>query len=420
MHTLTRIDGWELGTIIAKTADSSTGVPTVQTGTVRTGTYALQLLQNGVSPQALVYALTFTDTPAPGSGIPATTAFTAAAFRASVRFSVLPDSTRRILALRGVGPTDRTVVSLSSAGVLSLDGNVSSYTLAANTWYEITALYDGATGLVSLQVDDGTGRDLVFSNIAAASTGTVTQFAMGQTAALAVYTMFVDDIAIEGAASVASIDLPAAGAVYGLPLNSNGLLSTDVWIPFGAATRWECCTGPHDGDATYIAVSNAGIRRQSFVQTIPAQVVEPINAVQFQQVVRKSLGLTGHINKILIAATNTSVVGSFSELTNNNGDATNTYSITYRLKQLNPFTALEWLRTDLEAMVVGTYADPLDLGGFQRVSTVMAQVDVGCRQHRSQAAKYRPAVTSPCRRLRCGTSTASAWCLTPVACRKPT
>jgi len=375
-HVLTRIDGWELGTIIAKTADSSTGVPTVQTGTVRTGTYALQLVQNGVAPQALVYALTFTDSPAPGSGIPATTAFAAAAFRAWVRFSVLPDSTRRILAFRGVGPTDRTVVSLSSAGVLSMDGNLGP-TLAANTWYEITVLYDSATGLASLQLDSGTGRVLVFNNITAASAGTVTQLAMGQTAALAVYTMFVDDIAIEAAASVASIDFPAAGAVYGLPLQANGLLSTDVWTPFGAATRWECCTGPHDGDTTYIAVSNAGERRQSFVQTIPAQVLAPINAVQFQQVVRKSAGLTGHLNRILIAATNTSVVGSFMELTDNNGDGTPTYSITYRLLQLNPFTGDPWLVEDLVAMVVGTYADPLDLGGFQRVSTVMAQVDVG-------------------------------------------
>jgi hypothetical protein len=376
MHTITRIEGWETGTFITKTGeDTASGTPTVQTSTVRTGSYALRCLQNGVSAQAALLTLTFNA----GNGRPDPDAFAAVAIRVYVRFASLPDSTRQILSLRGVGPTNRTVLSLTATGLLSLDGTLGTTPLLLNTWYQIRVLYDSATGLVSLMLAaDGEVSTLEFASVTAASAGTVIQLFLGQAVAAATYDMFVDDIVIEAAASVASIDFPVSGRIYGLPLSGNGTIDPNVgtWGLVGAATRWEACTAPDDGDTTAIQVSGSGSRRQMFFQSLPGGVTEPINAAQFEHIVRQTSAQNWD-HSILIHSADTGNPLVLTELTTGSaGDLLTSYSHFRSMQQLSPFTAVPWTMIELLAMIVGVRCNPSGPVGIVRVTTVMTHIDV--------------------------------------------
>lgn len=371
-HTITRVEGGELGTFVSLNGDSLTGAVTLQTTTVHTGTYAFQIAKAGAAANFSMGFAFDSD-----GQVSTTQTFDVVAYRAWIRFSTLPDATRRILTIEGAAGADQTVLSLTSGGILSLDGNLGSTVIAINTWYEITGVYDAAgsgSHTVQLMIEGGERATEVTANPTAAGNVAV-NIVFGSSDVAGTYTMFVDDIVLEAGASTAVVTYPLKGGVYGLNTTANGALAS-VWSLTGAATRWEAVKVPHDGDTSYIAVSNAGDRWQSFTQTPASGVRDPINAVQFCNITRATT--TGnYVNRIAYMSINSSSSSDVSYLTDDTTiGGSSSFQLVGRVAQLNPVTSAEWTNDGLEAILLCAYADPA-AGVEVRISTISAQVDVG-------------------------------------------
>ncbi len=378
-HTITRIEGGELNALFNLNGDTVAGAVTLSTSVVHTGTYSILITKGGAA--AANFSLSFKFDADGQTKSTAEATDTVMSWRAWIRFSALPDAARQIITLRN-GAAVQSQLNLSNTGALTLDGNAGSTILAINTWYELVGLYDSAsTGSHSIKIrSEGGTRSQEFSNITPAASDPVNNILFGSTSVAGTYTMFVDDICLESGASTTVVDYPPEGGVYAIPLTANGAITSDdagapvTWGITGAATEWEACTAPHSA-GSFIAVSNAGARNQSFLQTPQAAVIN-VNCAQFNNIVSSSTG--GNYTCILkIGQTNATPVGSLTSLiTGSVGGATAT-QILGSLEQVSNFSTDPWTHTELETMVVVAHANPTGVGQVVSVYTLVTQVDVG-------------------------------------------
>lgn len=370
-HNIVRIEGWEhnfqTGTLMGGDQSSGAGVSTVTTHH-GSGSYALQMVYSAVATNFVDLGIGFAST-----GRSSTTARTTVGYRVWINITSLPAATAKIFSLIS-GATERSILQLSNAGHLILDGITGPSTLAINTWYEITGKYDSAaTGRVDVQIaTDSTSRTTEFSNVTPTANGTVTILRIGTNGSNQAWTCLYDDVCLE--ADATTLAYPPAGQVRAMTLTADGNIA-DSWSITGAATRWQACANPHDGDTSYISVSNVGVRRQTFVQALPSSIGQTINAVQFNNVMRQTPG-SGGACRIIIAATNTSNVADLTEIAT--GDtATTVFGLRAACRQTNPFTSGTWTRAALTAMVIGCYSNPNGAAEVHRQSTVVTTIDVG-------------------------------------------
>lgn len=369
-HAYTRIEGWEHGTQLNLNGDTTAGSVSVQTTVKRTGSYALQITNDGVTASNVQMAFNFES----GSGEPSTNdTFAAVAFRFYMRFSALPDATREIFKLWGssVGAL-RTVVSMTSGGVLVLDATNGTTALATNTWYKITGTYDSVANAVTLLIDDA----IEFNNVTAAGSGgagVVLKLSFGKTANAGTYTMFVDDVALEGSTAIANITYPPSGGIYACPLAGNGQVQ-DVFATTGAATEWEACTAPDDADTSYIAVTGGTNVARTFTLDVPNAIRGKIHAVQWSNFIRTTTVVaTTHR---IVSAPSDLAEGSLTQLTTTSGGTSTTgYRMYSHLQASNPFSSAAWNRSAIESMVVGLSVTPGG-GVTLRATTITIQVDV--------------------------------------------
>ena len=370
-HNIVRIEGWEYnfqtGTLMGGDQSSGAGVSTVTSPHHGSGTYALQIAYSAVATNFVDLGIGFAST-----GRSSTAARTTVGYRVWIYITSLPAASAKIFSLIS-GATERSILQLSSTGHLILDGITGPSTLAVATWYEITGKYNSAsTGRVDVQIaSDSLVRTVEFSNVTPTSNGTVTILRLGVNGSNQAWTCGYDDVCLE--ADATTLDYPPAGEVRAMALTADGAIA-DVWAITGAATRWEACNNPHDGDTSYIAVSNVGVRRQTFIQALPSSIDQTINAAQFNNVMRQTPG-SGGACRIVIAPNNTSTVGDLTEIATDT--ATTVFGLRAACRQTNPFTSATWTHSALEAMVIGCYSNPNGAAEAHRQSTVITTIDVG-------------------------------------------
>jgi hypothetical protein len=385
-HVYTRIEGWEHGTQLNLNGDTTAGAVSVQAGTKRSGSYALSIPQDGVTAANVSLAAVFEGT----SGHPSTTTTVAAvAFRFYIRFSALPDATRQIFAVRGAAGAVRTSVSMTSAGVLVLDATNGTTALTTGTWYKITGTYDSVSNKVFLLINDA----IEFNNVTAAGSGgagSVLTLLFGKTTNAGTYTMFVDDVAIEGDAAIANITYPPSAAIIGCPVRANGQVQ-DVFAISGsspAATRWESVNIPHDGAVTNIAVTGGTDVASTYTLAVPSTVRGRIHAVQWSNFIATDT-VVATTQRIVAAASDTAVEAGLTQLTTTSaGTSTTAYRMYSHLRMANPFSAAAWTAAAVNAMVIGVSTTPG--GGVTfRASTITVQVEVAEGQGSDVARAFR-------------------------------
>jgi hypothetical protein len=211
------------------------------------------------------------------------------------------------------------------------------------------------------------------------------------------YTLAVDDLAFEGAASVASIDYPLPGHVVAMDVNGDGSLD-GVWGTAACPTApsaWPCVSRPFDGGTTDIAISGSGAlcRWQSFSVENQASAgiddASVINAAQFCVIQSQPNAPASTAQLRLVAAPGNSscanpsvgvcptpaTCGTFIQLTTSAINPTTAQHFGASLQQVSPFTGLDWLPSTLAAVYIGVLGITNSASSIERVTTLWMQVD---------------------------------------------
>jgi hypothetical protein len=391
-HALTRLEGFEAGAFLNILGDATTGNVVISSASADkiSGDYGCVITNNGIAAANIVVAWSFEGDG--DSGNTAAALHNAASYRIGLIIKSYPSTNGlRVIELQGTGGAARSIFTMSTTGVLTLDGVAGTTALALNTPYEITGIFDSSgsgTHSVRLRPISAQARSQEFTNVAPsapATNGTILRIQLGKTGNAGSYTIAVDNLSFEGsgAGTVALIDYPLAGGIIAMDPDGNGTCG-DAWGITGAATRWEAVQRPHNGDTSYIAISNVGCRRQSFTLEDPVAAGIPsdatINGVQFCQMVRRNA--TGAVAvRIIAAASNIScgancIAPNLTELTSDDIPPTSAYTYEASCQQNSPFTALPWVHSALVSMVSGVRASNSGAAGVEfRASTIYVLVD---------------------------------------------
>jgi len=366
-HTLKRLEGFELGGILSLNGDVTTGAGiTVQSTIKRSGDYALQVLNDGVSAAHERLSISFDATTLYAS---TTALFAACSYRLYLYIVSYPSANGTIvwaLDTKTPGFTPRHVVSMSTTGVLTVDGTAGSTVLALATWYQIDCIYDSAsTGSVSLRIDG----EVEVTGATPTSNGTVGTLRFGKTANGASYTYVVDDVAIEAAAAVASIDYPPSGNIIAVDVTADGHYD-GTWAP--TPTAFTNVLRPQD-NLTTIAISSTGTRRQSFEveSAAVAGLSSIINGVQICGTSKRD-NANAAVCSLIAWAT-----GQATSMELGTGPASptgTTYNMMGYATLTNPFTLLPWVAADFDIFEIGAYGSP-SASGILRFSTIWMMVD---------------------------------------------
>ena len=375
-HALTRIEGFELNNFSHLLGDTNV-LGSIQGTIKRSGDYACRILNDGVSACRIAVCINF-DSGGTTNGSVAV----AMSYRFWVYLETYPSVAAIVWGLKGAGAAARSDFTMSTTGVLTLDGVAGTTALPLLTWCEVVGIYDSTgagTHSVQLDIDDGNGRQQEFTNVAPTNGDTILTLVLGKTGTSGSYSYVVDDIAIESAADIALIDYPAPGNIIGLDLDGDGGINGYTWVIAGSsppATRWEASNRPHDGNISHIGVSNIGKRKQTFTleDSAVAGLGSIINAVMFCQVCRSTGAAT---SRILAGSSNfsTTGVGAVTVMTAAAAlSAGSTFNFIGSMHQTNPFTLAAWSTDDLDGLVIGVQTAPGG-GSIYRLSTASVMVD---------------------------------------------
>lgn len=381
MHTLTRLEGFEMGTLISLLGDENIGLVTLSSAADDkiTGDYGCLITQDGATLTRIRLALAFEGNGVAGSGDGSTSTtllFGGVGIRLGIKFKAYPDTNGRvIMQLEGAGGAARSVFTMSTTGVVTLDGVAGSTAFALNTWYEWTLLYSSAaSGSCSMRqrAYGAAVRQQEFTNVTPAANGTLLRLSIGKNSAVGTYIMAVDDIAIEGAATVAGVDYPVAGRILALDPNGDGFYD-GVWGSDTNPNAWQSVQRPHDADGTRISISGAGgtQRLQTFTLTTPQArgIPDLINGVQFCQTVKKDNANNPAVHII----TRRGVTDI--DLTSTEQPSGTVYNFDAFMAGTCPFTSLPWTLLDFAGLETGAQGSTTSATTILRVSTVFLYVD---------------------------------------------
>lgn len=372
-HTITRIEGfeWGEGSNVDIMFDGTSGTShAVIAGAARTGDFGLRITAPagaGTGSVQLGYAWLAT------GAQDASTAFVAGIVRLYLRINTLPAASAELFALATAAAVDVVRVDLGAVGNLILDGVSGSSTLAVDQWYRIELKFDSATDATELLVN-GT------SEITGTNTGAATnRLKLGKATTAGGtgnYIVDLDDVEIEAAASVASIDYPGAGSVLRLDLDGDGFYDgagnavTD-WTATTDPSAYLSCVHPYNADTNLlISPSDLLAEKQLFtLESTGSAGVSNAAAVQFTLVTRRSTsGSAANMRLITRSGTNDQdLTTSF--------DPGNSYIISANLRVLSPHTAAAWTVAELDALQSGV--SYIASAGRGRCTLACVQVSVG-------------------------------------------
>jgi len=365
----TRLEGAELGTIISVNGDATAGAVSVQSVIKRSGDYAFRVTNNGVAVASIVLALQF-DT----DGKPATAAgflSVAASARIYVYVPAYPTVLSTFLTLENFAGTDRSVVRMTTAGLLVLDGITGTIPAVLNSWNRIDWLYNSAsTGSVGLRLN-GSQQ---FTGVTPTLNGTVGRVRLGKELAAGAYDFYFDDMRFEAAASVALLDYPPPGAVLPIDPDGDGGEDGQFAVVPPANQAWQSLQRPEDDltfTGTNIGISGPGtaIRRQT-VTLEPLPTTLP-SCVQICGTARKETSTTASVR--LIARSG----GTNFDLTVTDVPDATSYCYYGNLRAISPFTSAPWTLVELNALEIGFWGQPSASSlSILRCSTSYLLIDV--------------------------------------------
>ena len=281
-HTYTRIEGFEWGIqtpnfsfIQGTSGTSGWSLTTVS----HSGDYALRITPP-ISSSFILLGHKFN-----ADGTEDSTDYNAAVVRFYFYVNSLPVAgSERVYSMLGAG-AERSYITLSSAGVLSLEGTAGTTALAVGNWYRVEVFYEnGQSTILRL---NGT----VEATAAGASSGTVGQSLFGSLLPVTVsYDIFFDDFVAETAAAAASIDYPGPGQILALFPEAEGT-DTGGWT---ATTTIPDSTATDDGDTSLILSPAAGNSPQTVTvqDSTTVGITGTIHAVQLQMAVKRNTTIT--------------------------------------------------------------------------------------------------------------------------------
>lgn len=364
-HTITRIWGFEAGLTVI-TPEGITNNAEIQTGTVRSGTFALRVFP-AVGPAADAHLTMFPTYSAAGA-LDNSSTYAAVAMRGYIRVGTLPNITTSIFFFRH-GVTTRAVVSMTSAGQLLLEGNAGA-TLSINTWYLFELKYDSAgAGSVSLRIDGGTPQTVVPVN----PVGVVDRFVFGKIGGTGGYNIFWDDLVFEAAATIASVNFPGPGHVIALSPDGDGFHDGE-YIPDIGSDAFSRLTDPYVAvDTGYVEYNGTNITQEqtctfeaALISGSPASVV---NAVQVNMAVKSTTPGQPTNMRILARSGSTDADLSGTNLQSQDSDR-----YVASCERLSPFTLTAWTPAELNALEAGMQTQAAT--SKNRIATLWLEADV--------------------------------------------
>lgn len=374
--------GFELNTTTTDVEwGAALSTPSIQTGTVRTGTYALEItsLASGTG-KGLPY--TFVSANANGPYY----------CRFYFRYATLPTANNTILRIGSSGPAELVNIKLSSTGVLRLFNTTTqvgsdSSAINVNTWYRVEVLFDATggagAGIARARID---GVEFAASTSLTYGAG-VNKIIVGGNLALTAETQttgdwFFDDIAINDSNGSFQNSYPGAGSIIHLKPNaagdSNGFL-VQVGGTAGSANNYTRVNEVTPDDATtyngaallnaedLFNVDDSGIGGADTVNVVAvgARMADLVGAdatAAFKLEIEKTSGGTK-------SQSSTIIPNSTSWLTNASASPRNYALTTYQ----DPDSS-NWTKTTLDSMQIG-YTQTATNVQTIAVSTVWALVD---------------------------------------------
>lgn len=361
-HTYTRLEGFELGSFLSLNGDANT-LCTVGSTIKRSGNYSLRVNNNGSSAAFARLSVSFDDTAKAST----TALFVACSYRFYIYIDALPSAISEIAALETKTPgfSNRSLLKLGTTGILTLESTLGTTVLTTGEWHEISVVYNSASsGSVSLRIN-GVQE---FSGVVPSSNGTVGTLRLGKTSSPNSYDIYFDDIAIEAAASVSSIDYPLPGKVLPVLADSDGHYD-GVWAVVGASNAYQAVPPPEDGLTSSVGISGTGNNRRQtfgFETAEEAGLGSNIRAVQFSATSRST-----NAAPVAITTWNGS---TFVNLTTQTSPTAGVNFNAY-LAQNHPHTSTTWTAAQFATLDAGVVGSP-SVSGILRVSSFFLMVDV--------------------------------------------
>lgn len=337
------------------------GTFSIQTSTVRTGTYALRT--NPTGSGAGWVEIGAYDASGQHAAASVATGYTRFYFRYATKATVIQE---RIFTINTNFNQLKFFATLTAAGTISVyDANISLITtgatiLSANTWYRIEVkVGTGASGAYELKID---GVSEV-SGTADLHTNNWGVIRLGKTLNMNTNTVdyFYDDVLIDDAG------FPGAGQSVVLLPNANG--STAEWTGGTNSSNYaEVDEVPHDTDTTYIKKSSAASQQHlvAFQDSSTISNLGTINSVKIGIRTREDSGGTA-------SATFARIRNGSTDSDNSSNNGTTSYLQTFRVQNTDPNTSSAWSSGGLDS-VEGGVVDTASVSAV-RCTSVLLYVD---------------------------------------------
>lgn len=367
--------GFELNSTTAGMEWTAIGsTPSIQTGTVRSGTYALESTSANVTRKGLLYQFAS----AAGAG--------PYYFRSYIRYHTLPTNATTIMGFlvgASISSTNQGI-KLTSAGKLQLFNNGAqigsdSSALSADTWYCTEMKYDftggiGA-GILSARIDLGADFAITttanLTNPSAIIVGTNLNVETDTTG-----DVFFDDIALNDNTGSFQTSYPGSGKIIHLRPSAAG--DSTGWSPL-AGTNWSNVSEVTPDDLTsYVNTSTVNAEDLYNVDNSNIGASDTVNVVAVGVRTRGSSSNTPtyklEIEKTASGTKSQSAgitPGSTSFFTNA-PSATNPHN--YLLTTYQDPDSAAWTQATLDTMQIGAIEAP-DANSNVYISTIWALVD---------------------------------------------
>lgn len=369
---------WHSGFELNSTTDGvewslNNATPTIQSTTVRTGTYAGQITSLG-SGTSKFFLYTYSSGTSNGPIY----------CRFYLRYATLPSASNAISRFGSASGNFPGIIKLNSDGTLGLydeDGQVGSNSsaLSANTWYQVEYMYD-TTAAAGSHVIRARLDGVEFAASTTRSTGGSTAVRFGGNTLSEAQTTgdwFFDDIAINDS-SGSQNSYPGAGAIAHLRPDaagdnsdwSNDYTNVDEVTPDDATTIVQSTTDEAIDDHNIDAASTGGIGASDTINVVAVGARFSSSAASGSPTVKYRIKASSGGTVEESAGITNNGNGTYS--TNANSDPRNYPLVLYDLPGAS---TTAWTAADLDVSQIGYRVDVDNGPGSANVSTVWLSVD---------------------------------------------
>jgi hypothetical protein len=347
---------------------ASSGTVSVQTSTVKTGTYALRSNPTGGSNGYATLGTVLADGTSSGAGTGVATAYLKFEFRYATKATSADEP---IVHAKTIANNDKWELRLDLNGKLKFydsamvqSGSTGSTTLNSGTWYTIEVKAGtGASAAWEVKID-GTSEISGTANLTTSNNGSFRIGVSTKRNANAV-DYFFDDVVLDDAS------FPGESEIKILLPDGNG--STAQWTSGTAPSNYTSVDEIPPGsdgtlDTSYIAKSSAA--SQTHLVTLQSSatggISGTIKSVKAFVYPRESAGGT-------TAATGVRIRSSSSNSDSNTRNGSTTYTTQVRIIETDPATSSAWTTSGIDAMEVGVFDTSSETA--VRCSSILAFVE---------------------------------------------